>query len=220
MKPSSSPADVVSTLRTRASLLRRVGDWRDEGSWREFHRLYHRLILGYARRRGLSQEDAEEVAQDVFRRVGETIHTFTPDPERGSFRGWLMTLVRWRVANKHARRPVDERRRAGSGRVVGEDGAGEGTATIERVPDPAAAGADEAWETEWRRHVLDAACARLARRVEARHFQAFELYVLRGRPVAEVAAELGLSAAGVYLVGHRLKRRLAAEAKRLRGEWE
>ena len=45
-------------------------------SWAEFHRLYRRLVYGRARRAGLPHEDAEDVAQDVFKRVAETIHEF------------------------------------------------------------------------------------------------------------------------------------------------
>src|SRR5436309_33132 len=79
-----------TSLLTRPSLLFRVREWNDSASWEEFHRLYRRLIYGRARRAGLAHADAEDVAQDVFKRVAETIHDFDINPERGSFRGWLM----------------------------------------------------------------------------------------------------------------------------------
>src|SRR5437867_3783946 len=64
------------------------------------------------------------------------------------------------------------------------------TRTIERVADDKTAPLDAASETEWQQHVLDAALGRLARRVPAKHFQAFDLYSRQGWPVMRVAREL------------------------------
>lgn len=93
-----------TSLLTRPTLLYRVRDHSDGASWEEFHRLYHRLVFGRARRAGLSTADAEEVAQDVFKRVAETIGDFEHDPNKGSFRGWLMKLTHWRIADKYQSR--------------------------------------------------------------------------------------------------------------------
>ncbi|HKB89174.1 MAG TPA: hypothetical protein VKC60_01525, partial [Opitutaceae bacterium] len=69
-----STDEPASTLRTRASLLGRLQDWKDAGSWDEFYRLYRKLVYGLACRSGLTHVEAEEVTQDVFKRVAETIH--------------------------------------------------------------------------------------------------------------------------------------------------
>src|SRR5829696_555551 len=120
--------DPASTLRTRPTLLFRLQDWRDEASWSEFYRLYHNFIFGLARRSGLAHADAEEVTQDVFKRVAETIHEFESDPSRGTFRGWLATLTRWRIMDKHrARRPEEQH-----GVPRRDDPADDRTRTIER----------------------------------------------------------------------------------------
>ncbi|MDP3073100.1 MAG: sigma-70 family RNA polymerase sigma factor [Opitutaceae bacterium] len=100
---SSRPHPGTSLL-TRPTLLFRVREWQDAASWAEFHRLYRRLIYGRARRAGLAHEDAEDVAQDVFKRVAETIKDFDLNPDRGSFRGWLMKLTHWRIADQFERR--------------------------------------------------------------------------------------------------------------------
>jgi RNA polymerase sigma-70 factor (ECF subfamily) len=200
----------TSSLKTRPTLLRRVAQWDDAASWNEFHRLYRKLIYGLARRAGLSHEDAEDVTQDVFKRVAETIHTFRSDPERGTFRGWLMNLTRWRIADKFGAKPKGEQLSGGHG-----DGTGTGgTGTIERLPAPNESHAD--WDREWQRHVLEAACERIARKVKPKHYQVFELYVRRQTPVLQVARELGINPAAVYLVGSRLTRQLKEEVARLR----
>jgi RNA polymerase sigma-70 factor (ECF subfamily) len=213
----TSPADDTppSPLRTRRSLLMRVRRWDDAAGWTEFYGLYRTLIHGLARRSGLSHADAEEVTQDVFKRVGETIHAFESDPARGSFRGWLMNLTRWRIANKFARRPAyGPKATATPGVSPAPAGAATATATVERIPDRAVM--DEAWDLEWRRHLLDAATTRLSRRVKARHYQAFDLYVRQQVPPAQVAASLGMSTAAVYLVSHRITLQLKREVTALR----
>jgi len=199
-----------STLHTRASLLMRVREWQDAASWNEFYRLYRRLIYGFARRSGLSHADAEDVTQDVFKRVAETIHEFESDPARGKFRGWLMNLTRWRIADKFKSRP-----RAEAQEPAREPDSSQ-TAAVERIPDDV--DRDAAWEQEWQRHLLDAACERIARRVKPRHFQAFDLYVRQHKPVLQVARELGMNPATIYLVGHRLTKELKAEVEKLRGQ--
>jgi RNA polymerase sigma-70 factor (ECF subfamily) len=200
----------ASDLRTRSTLLFRLRDWRDGASWEEFHRLYRQFVLGLAERAGLTHEEAEEVAQDVFKRVAETIGEFEANPQRGSFRRWLMNLTRWRIADKFRERP------AGAARGLRREG-DDGTATAERIPDDDAA-PDAGEEDEWRKHVLEAALDRLARRIKPRHFQVFDLYVRQDWPVLRVASELGLGPASVYLIGHRVKQQLKAEVARLEAQ--
>jgi len=202
-----------NSLLTRPTLLFRVREAGDGASWGEFHRLYRRLIYGRARRSGLSHEDAEDVAQDVFKRVAETIKDFDTDPERGSFRGWLMKLTHWRIADKFASRgklPMQVPQAAPA------DDAGPRTGTIERVPSPE--DDEDAWDREWQEHVLAAAMERLARQVKPKHFQAFELYVRQGWPVLKVSSQLKLNPASVYVIGHRLTKQLKAEVDKLRAQ--
>lgn len=207
MKPSDQ--EPVSTLRTRPSLLFRVRKWEDTTSWTEFHRLYRKLIYGLARRSGLQHADAEDVTQDVFKRVAETIHLFESDPNRGTFRGWLMNLTRWRIADKFGSKPKAEYHS-----VRKHDDTGLRTATIERLPDRPEE--DSEWDREWQRHLLDAASERVARRVKARHYQVFDLYIRQQWPALKVARELRITPASVYLIGHRLTKQLKAEVELLK----
>ena len=203
--------ETFSTLHTRVSLLMRVHEWDDATSWKEFYRLYHQLIYGLAHRSGLAHADAEDVTQDVFKRVAETIHQFESDPARGTFRGWLMNLTRWRITDKFRSQPKGQAASA----PASPDATSTRTSTMNRLPDEANH-RDADWELEWQRHLLDAACERLARRTKARHYQAFDLYVRQRRPVLQVARDLGLNVATVYLVGHRLTKELKAEVAKLR----
>lgn len=209
MDPEPHSPPPRSTLRTRPTLLFRLRDWTDEASWTEFYRLYHNYVYGCARRAGLSHADADEVTQDVFKRVAETVHEFESDPQRGSFRGWLLNLTRWRITDKFRALRPHERQPAKPVSATPDR-----TATIERLPD--GADPDAPWDAEWQHHLLEAALARLARRVPARHFQIFDLYKRQGWTVLRVARELDVNAAAVYLISHRLTKLLKKEADFLR----
>lgn len=205
--PDEPAASSPSTLRTRPTLLFRLRDWRDEATWTEFYRLYHSFIFGCARRAGLSHADAEEVTQDVFKRVAETIHEFESDPSRGTFRGWLLNLTRWRIADRFRSRKPHEKPGGQSGSHDDDR-----TATIERQP---AEEGPDVWEAEWQRSLLDAALDRLARRVPAKQFQIFDLYRRQDWGVMRVSRELGVNPATVYVVSHRLTKQLKTEIARL-----
>jgi RNA polymerase sigma factor (sigma-70 family) len=215
--PNDSAAE-HSLTPTRPSLLFRLQDWMDTASWTEFYRVYEKFVFGFALRSGLPRADAEEVTQDVFKRVAQTIHEFESNPARGSFRGWLMNLTRWRIMDRFRERQRLGRLQGGPSARVDDDR----TATIERIADPAgptASGADPtAEESEWQSHVLDAALTRLARRVPAKHFQLFDLMARQQWPVLRVSRELGMNPATVYVVRHRLMKQLKGEVEKLRAQ--
>lgn len=198
------------SIATRASLLGRIRNWDDSESWEEFTRTYWRLIYSVARRAGLADAEARDVVQETLLGVAKKIHEFESNPERGTFRGWLLNLTRWRIAD-HFRSRLPAQSGGGSGT---EDR----TATVERVPDPAQI--DEFWEAEWKRNIFDTAVARVSRRVNPKHAQIFDLYAVRHWPVATVARELGVSIVQVYLVSHRLTRLLKEEVAYLQKKLE
>jgi RNA polymerase sigma factor (sigma-70 family) len=197
---------------TRASLLARIGNPADAKSWSEFYGIYQKLVLGFALRFGLSRADAEEVSQDVFSEIAQNISKFESNPERGSFRGWLLNLTRWRVMDRVRQRQRVEKLREPRGPEPLDDR----TSTIERLPDAAAATPEEVWEREWEHRVLETAMEHLATRVDARHFQVFQLHVTQGWPLTRVARHLEINPATVYVINYRLKKDLKREVDRLR----
>jgi hypothetical protein len=64
---------------------------------------------------------------------------------------------------------------------------------VAELPDAQSRELDAVWETEWKSHLHGAALERVKRRVKPEQFQMFDLYVLRGWPVAKVAEALGAS---------------------------
>ena len=199
-------------LPTRYSLLSRLQNWEDHESWRVFFDTYWRLIYSVALKSGLTQTEAEEVVQETIICVAKHIQKFKRDPQRGSFKGWLCNLTRWRIADQLRKR---------TGLLQG-DGAG---ATrkyqpLEEVPDLADDTAGLDWEHEWQAHLLKAAIQRVKQRVREEQYQLFDLYVTREWPMPRICQTLGVSQARVYLAKHRITRLLRKEVARLEKEWD
>jgi RNA polymerase sigma-70 factor (ECF subfamily) len=192
------------SLRTRASLLSRLKNWEDADSWQDFANTYERLVYTTAIRSGLTDAEAKDVLQEVLLSVAKRIDEFKSDPTRGTFKGWLLNLTRWRITDQVRKRSVASAER-------GKHKAPDETAAIERIPDRSGDMMEHIWESEWKQSLLEAAVARLRRRTKPRQFQIFELYALRNWPGHKVGKELGVSLGQIYLVNHRLGKLLRKE---------
>ena len=84
---------------TRISLLLKLRDENDQVAWERFVTLYAPVVYGFARRKGLADADAADIAQDVLLSVVQQMRKWTYSSERGSFRGWLFTIARNRLKN-------------------------------------------------------------------------------------------------------------------------
>lgn len=201
------------SLHTRSSLLHRLRDWEDATTWEEFYHLYRKVLHDLAIRAGLDESEAQEVVQDVFKHVAQNISDFESRSRQGAFRRWLINQARWRITDRlRAQGRAPGGKRAASATFTREGPTH--TRTIERVPD--VNDADSFWESEWQQTLLEGALQRLARRVPAKHFQVFDLYVRQGWTARRVAREFGVSTPAVYLIGHRLTKQLRGEVERLR----
>lgn len=197
-------------LPTRRSLLTRLKHWDDQDSWREFFETYWELIFKVARRAGLNENQAQEVVQNTIIDVAKELPGFRYDPQRGSFKGWLLTIARRRICDfrrKQYREPEKLSLDPSGGTSM------ENLLEKERLDAPEV---DAAWETEWREQLLRMAVERLKKEVSAEHFQIFEMHALRGIPARTVAGALKVSWMSVYTVRHRL----AARLRKLVGEIE
>jgi RNA polymerase sigma factor (sigma-70 family) len=199
------PSD--DSIPTRASLLGRLKNWDDQASWEDFARTYSRLIRGFAIQAGLTEAEAKEVEQETLLCVAKTIHQFESNPERGTFKAWLLKLTRWRIADQFRKRPPKAVLRSAASRVPEE------TPTIEKIPDDSSQ--EALWDVEWRKNILETAIARAGRRVNPKHYQVFDLYAVRKWPAAKVAKEMGITVVQVYLIYHRLTKQVRKEVEYL-----
>jgi RNA polymerase sigma factor (sigma-70 family) len=199
---------------TRSSLLRRVKDPGDQQSWQEFNDIYGKLILGFALKAGLTEDEAKEVVQETLIAAAKNLPEFRYDPRVCSFKSWLLNLSNWRLKDQLRKRqaPAAPRLRGRSSRDEGDETR---TATIERVIDPSGDPLEAIWEKEWETTVMEAALGRVKAQVDLKQWQIFDLYVLKQWPVREVAQALGVSAGRVYLAKHRVSALVKREIKRI-----
>jgi RNA polymerase sigma-70 factor (ECF subfamily) len=204
-----------SSLATRRSLLSRLKQSNAQESWQEFFDTYWRLIYVTALNAGLTDSEAQEVVQESVLTVVRKIKSFRYDPAVGSFKGWLLTTVRWRIADQFRKRP--RQIQTPSSRQATETS---GTATLERVADPGAIDLDAVWEEEWQRTLFSLALSRVKRQANARHYQMFDLYAVKCWSVDKVAQTLGVSTGQVRLAKHRITALMRREVARLEREEE
>jgi RNA polymerase sigma-70 factor (ECF subfamily) len=207
MSGKHDPTSGDDSLATRASLLGRIKNWEDARSWEEFTQTYSRLIRAVALKAGLSESEAKDVEQETLLCVAKTIHEFESNPERGTFKSWLLNLTRWRIADQFRRRGP------GGSSSSASDATSTRTSTVERVPGPE--NLDAEWEIEWKRNLMETALARVGRKVKPKHLQIFDLYAMRHWPAGKVARELGVTRMQVYLVNHRLTKLMKREVEYL-----
>jgi len=192
---------------TRYSLLSRLRNWDDQESWQDFFDTYWRLIYSFALKSGLTAAEAEDVVQETIISVARNIQKFKRDRSRGSFKGWLRNLTRWRIAD-HLRK------RANAEAVplnVAEDGSFEWYAAEIQ----GSTKAESVWDNEWRENLMKVALQNVRRKVKEEHYQMFDLYVVKEWPAGKVARTLNVSAGQIYLVKYRLGALLKKEIRRL-----
>ncbi|MDB6032923.1 MAG: rna polymerase sigma factor region 2 [Verrucomicrobiales bacterium] len=196
---------------TRQSLLEKLQVAGGKDGWEEFYETYSPMIVNFAMREGLSASEAEDVLQETIISVYKQMPEFTYNRQQGSFKSWLYQLVRWRIADQFRDRAPDSPARPGNSHAPSSDR----TATIERIPDPNGNELDAIWQDQWQRTALDKGLERLKKKVKTKHYQIFDLVIVQGRPMREVAESCGTTVANVYLIRHRLRGLLKKEVERV-----
>jgi RNA polymerase sigma-70 factor (ECF subfamily) len=206
------------SLRTRRSLISRIKDWGDRDSWQQFYDTYSGLIFGAALSAGLNREEAEEVLQETVLTVAkklraETGHepAFKYNPEMGSFKGWLLNTTRWKITDQFRKRGALIRRAAR------RDTRTNRTPTVAQIPDPNN-DFEIKFDQDYRLTIQEAALERVKRSVKAKHYQVYDLYVLKQWPASKVASFLGLNAGQVFVAKHRVMALMKKEVQRLQKE--
>jgi RNA polymerase sigma factor (sigma-70 family) len=192
---------------TRHTLIAKLRDPSDAVAWREFLALYEPLVYRLARHKGLQDADARDLCQDVFRAVARAIDRWEPDPARGSFRGWLFTIARNLMINFLTRR---DRHARGSGDT-------DMLVMLDAVPaDDSHASA--VFDAEYRKRLFRWAADQVQDEFAPKTWQAFWRTGVENRPVAEVAADLGMTAGAVYVARSRVLARLRQRIQQLGDE--
>jgi len=194
---------------TSQTLIARVKDPADAAAWNEFVAIYRPVIYRMARRRGLQDADAHDLAQKVMLAVCRAIQHWEPAADRPPFRAWLATLSKNAIINALSRRRPD----AGSG----------STQTLERLNEQAADDPQTTAELalESRRETLRWAAEQIRGEFSEAIWRMFWETAVLGRPVADIAAELGRTAGAVYMARFRVMQRLKEKVQEAKiDNWE
>jgi RNA polymerase sigma-70 factor (ECF subfamily) len=192
---------MTDTPTTQASLLVRLGNSADSAAWGRFVDLYAPPVYACARRHGLQDADAADVTQDVMRAVYTAFRRGDYDPDRGRFRGWLITIVRNKLRDHVRRSGLRRHPEVGLAEVAAVDG------------DPAAT-----FEQECERRLFAWAAEQVRGRFRPETWQAFWRTAVEGRAGKTVADELNVSVAAVYLAKGRVMTALREQIKTVDGE--
>ena len=198
---------------TRQTLLSRLKDWQDQASWREFFDTYWRLLYGVALKAGLTEAEAQDVVQETMLAAARKMPGFTYDPAKDSFKGWLLTVTRWKIADQFRKR-WKLPRSGGSNRGPRGEADEARTATIERIPDPAGLDLSLLWEREWQENLLRVALQKVKQQVNPAHYEMYHLHVIKQQPVRQVAKALRVNPARIYLAKYRISKLLKQEIAR------
>lgn len=199
-------------LSTRRSLITRLKNWDDQEGWHEFFQTYWKLIYAVALKSGLTESEAEDVVQDTVVTVAKTMDRYHYEPEKCRFKTWLMRITRMRI--------VDQFRKRGPEFCPSADRLETSTNTtpMDHIADPTPPFVESVWDEEWQKNLIDAAMDRVKRKVRPEHYQIFYLSVVKELGAARVARTLGVSAAQVYVVKHRVAAQVKQEVQKLEKE--
>lgn len=181
---------------TRASLLLQLLAGVDHDAWQEFVAIYRPIIYRLARKRGLQDADAQDLAQKVLISVAGAIERWHPSDESARFRHWLRRVARNAISNALTRRPRDL---AAGGSTIQDVLEGQ-------VDDDS--GLSREIELEHRRELFLRAASSVKTDVSADTWQVFQLTVIEGRAIEEVATRMNKSLGAVYAARGRVMNRL------------
>jgi len=169
----------------------------ETNAWQRFMDRFRTPMVRFARRCGLTEEQAEDATQDTLVRFVEQYREGQYDRSRGRLGSWLFTLM---YNSIRSQRRDDARSPKQGPRVIDR------TTFFSALPDEATA--KQVWEQDWEHHTLSMCMNQLRSEVSPSHFQIFELTTFREVPAAEVARQLGLTRDAVYQARYRMLKRL------------
>jgi RNA polymerase sigma-70 factor (ECF subfamily) len=197
---------------TRWTMVVAAGNWRESSHTRrameELLHVYWFPLYAYARRRGQSPTDAEDVVQGFFTYLLEHDAILTVSPSKGKFRSFLLASLNHYLSNERDKRKA--LRRGGDKQILSLDAA---SAEAKYASEPVdAMTPDRVFERRWALAVLEQSLAVLraeyARKGKEKLFLALQ-HVLTGAAAtrhAEVGRQLGMTEGAVRVAAHHLRR--------------
>jgi RNA polymerase sigma factor (sigma-70 family) len=173
-------------------------------------RTYWHPLYGFARRQGLTREEAQDLVQEFFARLLEHRNLDTVRREKGRLRSYLLVSIkRFLASERHRASGV---KRYESGPHIPLDELLESEAVDSELAETWSA--DRLYDRHWALAVLEQVLGRLEAEYQAADnaalFEQLKEFLVgeRGRPTqAEIATDLGMTENAVKQAFHRLRQR-------------
>lgn len=189
---------MTNTPPTRFSLIGRLHDATDSEAWNEFVEIYQPMIQRIVQKRGLQYADAAEVTQEVLGRVATAINSWDPDPDKGSFRGWLYRMTR-NLTIDHLRRGQNQNKHRNQ----------DSNFDIGQIPEPTEDESRE-FKNEYERQLFNWAAGQVQSSFKPLNWQAFWLTTIENVSIVEAASRLDMSKGKIYVARSRVMAKIAA----------
>jgi RNA polymerase sigma factor (sigma-70 family) len=157
----------------------------DPELWRQFDAIYRPMLLEFLRKQGLDAFKADDVVQHIFMKLLAKIDTY--DRTRCRFRTWLFGVAKNTLIDLARRQASYKRALDGWARNL-----------LQATPSDSVRMAED-WAKLHRTKILKHALETVRARTSARAWACFEQRLLRNRPGAEIARELGITPNVVYV---------------------
>src|SRR5215831_7056862 len=165
-------------------------------------------LYAFLRRRGYAADQAQDLTQEFFIRVLEGRYLDRADPEKGRFRAFLLTSLKFFVSDEQDRNRAQKR--GGGALLPLEFSSGEERYQREPVHDETP---ERIFERRWALSVLDRVVESLRREFvqhgRTEHFERLKVFLL-GQPDApyvSLALEMNTSEGALKVAIHRLRKR-------------
>ena len=165
-------------------------------------------LYAYLRRRGYPPDQAQDLTQEFFMRVLEGRYLNRADPEKGRFRSFILSSLKFFVADEEDRQRA--RKRGGGLPVPLEFSSGEERYQREPAHDETP---ERIFERRWALSVLDRVVEKLRAEFvhhgRPEHFERLKVFLLghSDAPHAALAREMKTSEGALKVAIHRLRKR-------------
>lgn len=189
---------------TSLSLLARIRQTGDSDSWNRLAAIYAPLIHGWLRTYEVSGADADDLVQEVLTVVSQELPKFDHSQRTGAFRSWLRKILVHRLQNYWRDRKQHPPAKGGSSLFEQLHQLEDEKSQLSRI-----------WNEQHDRDVIARLLEVVRPRFQAKTWEAFRRQMFEGQAPAEIAVDLDMKLASVYVARNRVLTAMRKETEGL-----
>ncbi len=160
-------------------------------SWSRFYAQYASVVYNVGKSKGLTDDECNDLVQDVMLRFFKQQEKFDFDPNVAKFRTYFGKIVSGKIVD------IFRKRWETKGTLTSEDEfkIGVDESTVSEI--------DSIFIENYRKMILERSKDMLREKVDAKTYQAFELFAEQGRDIKLVSEILNMSPNQIYVAKNR-----------------